>query len=74
MGQCWDRAMLAVLPAVHGAERNLEVSRQLLLGDVAGLTNLAHKGYEVNRSVRRDRSRHLLNPDPGKLGVLYEIV
>ena len=55
----WDRAVLAVLPSVHGAESNLELSRQFLLGDVASLTDLPHKGTEVDRSLRRDRIRHL---------------
>ena len=54
--------MLAVLPSVHGAERNLEISRKLLLGDVACLTDLAHEGSEIYRCLRRDRIRHLPPP------------
>ena len=45
--------MFAVFPSVDGAEGNLELSRQLLLGDVASLTDLAHEGSEVNRCLRR---------------------
>jgi hypothetical protein len=64
--------MFSVLPAVYGAERDMELSGELFLRHMTALPDFPHEGGDIDCG-EGGRLRHLL-PRSGIDRVLYEIV
>jgi hypothetical protein len=64
--------MFSVLPAIHCAERDLELAGELFLSHMTALADFANEGGDIDRG-EGGRFRHHL-PRSGTDPVLYEIV